>query len=107
MNILGNNLKNIPRGLTGLCSCFVARCFVRCERCAPANPRGDSYHHDPFMHGSNCGCGYYLLPDLLLNQWSQDLDIILVGKTGAGIDLQAGEGIVIGQAKLQDCHIAL
>src|SRR3990170_1799229 len=47
------------------------------------------------------------LTNLLLNQRSQNFDIVLVGKARASVDLQASESIVISQTQLKNGHVTL
>ena len=47
------------------------------------------------------------LTNLRVYQVDQQIDVIGVGKTGAGIDVQTGEGKVVGQADLQNRQVPL
>src|SRR5450759_3567191 len=47
------------------------------------------------------------LADFLGRQRGQEVNIALVGEAAAGVDVQAGEGVLLGQAQLQDRQVAL
>ena len=48
-----------------------------------------------------------MLADLLTNQVDQKIDVFCMGKASAGVDVQTGEGKVVGQADLKEGQIAL
>src|SRR5579859_5214302 len=49
----------------------------------------------------------YALADTLRGQRRQDIDIVFGDKARARIDVQTGEAVLLGQADLEDGHVAL
>src|SRR5206468_2766430 len=52
-------------------------------------------------------CRALSLSDLLFHQRGQELDIPLVGKSAAGVDVQSCVSVEFGQADLQDGQVTL
>ena len=94
-------MDNSGRGLDGQYAArsYAANAYVGRQ---PSSPHV-RFHTPATCESNMCvGNGSVGLADLLFHQISQQIDVIGVQESRAGVDVQAGESVVVGQADLQN-----